>query len=76
LIAAGRKTPVRESTVTATVGLLDLGDGRFSLAVTLDAYLPGLDQTSADELMQATHQVCPYSNSTRGNIDVTLTATV
>jgi osmotically inducible protein OsmC len=67
---------VRESTVTATVSLLDLGDGRFSLAVSLDANLPGLDQESADELMQATHQVCPYSNSTRGNIEVILTATV
>jgi organic hydroperoxide reductase OsmC/OhrA len=44
--------------------------------VSLAAHLPGLDQASADELMQATHQVCPYSNSTRGNVEVTLTATV
>ena len=76
LIAAERKTPVRDSTVTATVSLLALGDGRFSLAVALVAHLPGLDQAGADELMQATHQVCPYSNSTRGNIEVSLTATV
>ena len=76
LIAAERKTPVRESTVNATVSLLAIGDGRFSLAVAHAARLPGLDQVTADELVQATHQVCPYSNSTRGNIEVTLTASV
>jgi organic hydroperoxide reductase OsmC/OhrA len=49
---------------------------RRRLAVSLAAYLPGLDQATADELVQATHQVCPYLNSTRGNIEVTLTASV
>lgn len=76
LIAAERKTPVPGSTVAATVSLLTIGEGRFSLAVALAAHLPGLAQAYADELMQATHQVCPYSNATRGNIEVTLTATV
>jgi osmotically inducible protein OsmC len=76
LIAAQQKTPVTGSTVAAEVSLLALEGGRFSLKVGLTAHLPGLDQEIADRLMQSTHQVCPYSNSTRGNIEVTLTATV
>jgi len=77
LIAAQRKLRLADSTVSATVGLLAIEDGRFSLEVALSAYLPGLTQAEADELVQATHQVCPYSNATRGNIEaVTITATV
>jgi Ohr subfamily peroxiredoxin len=76
LIAAGQKTPVTDSTVTAEVSLLSLDDGRFTLAVGLTAHLPGLEQATADQLIQDTHRVCPYSNSTRGNIEVTLKATV
>ena len=76
LIAAERKLRVGDSTVNATVGLLAIEGGRFSLEVGLSAHLPGLTQAEADELVQATHQVCPYSNATRGNIQVTLEATV
>jgi Ohr subfamily peroxiredoxin len=76
LIAAGRKTPVTDSTVTATVSLLSIGDGRFGLQVALDAHLPGFEQAAAEDLVAATHQVCPYSNATRGNVEVTLTTTV
>jgi lipoyl-dependent peroxiredoxin len=76
LIAAGQKTSATGSTVTAEVSLLAIEEGRFTLAVGLTAHLPGLDQATADQLMQDTHRVCPYSNSTRGNIEVTLKATV
>ncbi|WP_042421070.1 organic hydroperoxide resistance protein [Streptacidiphilus anmyonensis] len=76
MIAAEQKTPVTGSTVTAEVALLAVEDGRFTLAVALTAHLPGLDQAVADQLVQATHRVCPYSNSTRGNIEVSLKATV
>jgi Ohr subfamily peroxiredoxin len=77
LIAAQRKLKLgADTTVASTVGLLALEDGRFTLEVGLSAHLPGLAQTEADELVAATHQVCPYSNSTRGNIEVTLEATV
>lgn len=76
VIAAGRKAVLAGSTVTSTVGLLARGDGGFTLAVTLSAHLPGLDQATAEQLVQATHQVCPYSNATRGNIEVTLETTV
>ena len=42
----------------------------------LIGYLPGLEQSAAEELMEKAHQVCPYSKATRGNIDVKLSAKV
>jgi organic hydroperoxide reductase OsmC/OhrA len=55
--------------------LLPTGDGGFKLAVTLDVVLPSvIDPAVAIELVRAGHRICPYSNATRGNIDVTLTA--
>jgi lipoyl-dependent peroxiredoxin len=76
LIAAGNRTPVTGSTVTAEVSLLAIGDGRYTLAVGLTAHLPGLDEATADQLVRDTHRVCPYSNATRGNIEVPLKTTV
>jgi osmotically inducible protein OsmC len=76
LIAGQQKLKLGESTVRSTVSLVTLDNGGFSLEVTLSAHLPGLDQATADQLLQTTHQVCPYSNATRGNIPVTLEATV
>ncbi|MDH6127287.1 organic hydroperoxide resistance protein [Kitasatospora sp. GP82] len=77
LIAGEQKLKLTGSTITSTVSLLALDEGkRFSLAVKLSAYLPGLDQATADQLVETTHQVCPYSNATRGNVDVVLEATV
>ncbi|TDU05644.1 Ohr subfamily peroxiredoxin [Streptomyces sp. 846.5] len=76
LIAGQQGLKVPGSTVTSQVSLLNLDEKGFTLAVTLTAHLPGLDQATADKLVETTHQVCPYSNATRGNIDVTLTATV
>ncbi|MGH3764115.1 MAG: organic hydroperoxide resistance protein [Pseudonocardiaceae bacterium] len=61
--------------IDAKVMLLPTGDGGFKLAVTLDVVLPSVsDPAAAIELVRAGHRVCPYSNATRGNIDVTLTA--
>ncbi|GAX49941.1 organic hydroperoxide resistance protein [Streptomyces olivochromogenes] len=76
LIAAQQDVKVPGSTVTSTVSLLSKEDGGFTLAVKLSVHLPGVEQTTADRLVQTTHQVCPYSNATRGNIDVILEATV
>ncbi|WP_410631509.1 organic hydroperoxide resistance protein [Amycolatopsis sp. cmx-4-83] len=76
VIAREEKVAVAGSTVTSTVSLLALDTGGFTLAVGLAVHLPGLDQVTADKLVAATHQVCPYSNATRGNIDVALTTTV
>ena len=44
----------------------------FQLQATVEAEIPGVDETTARALLDAAHQVCPYSNATRGNIDVTL----
>ena len=62
-----------EVTIDSAVSLLPSGDGGFKLAVTLDVALPSVvDRGKAAQLVSGAHQVCPYSNATRGNIDVTL----
>ncbi len=57
-------------TAAVTFGPIDHG---FGLAVALKASLPGLDKDVAEKLVEKAHQVCPYSNATRDNIEVTLT---
>ena len=49
------------------------GDKGFSVDVALEIHLPGMDHAAAEKLVQEAHEVCPYSNATRNNIDVTLT---
>ncbi len=49
-----------------------LGDGGFGLKADLVVYAPKLDRATAQSLVEAAHKVCPYSNATRGNIDVSL----
>jgi lipoyl-dependent peroxiredoxin len=72
-VARRRKLEIGEVTISSSVGLLPTGDGGFKLTVALDvAMLSGVDQQVAAELVHAAHQVCPYSNATRGNIDVKL----
>ena len=73
LIAARAKVDVSESAVTAKVGIGPDGAGGFGLAVELEAELPDVERSVAEDLVAQAHQVCPYSNATRGNIDVTLT---
>ncbi|HET7315189.1 organic hydroperoxide resistance protein [Salinisphaera sp.] len=57
--------------VTGQVGIGPSGE-TFGIEVTLDISLPGMDPETAKALVDKAHQVCPYSNATRGNIDVTL----
>ena len=57
--------------VDASVDLGKVGAG-YGIAVRLAISLPGMDRAAAQALVDAAHQVCPYSNATRGNIDVTL----
>ena len=64
---------VEGATVTAHVDIGALGQGRFGLGVRLEVAVPALDQAAAEELAAKAHERCPYSNATRGNIDVTLT---
>lgn len=56
-------------------GLVGIGptNGGFGIQVELRISLPGMDEDQANQLIEQAHQVCPYSNATRGNIDVTLT---
>ena len=61
--------------VMANVGLEANGQGGFSLTVALDVTIIGVDQEAAELIVAETHQVCPYSNAIRGNIDVSTTVT-
>ena len=69
------KQDLGEVAIDSKVSLLPTEERGFKLAVELDVTLPGLDdEAAAVEAVKAAHQVCPYSNATRGNIDVKLTA--
>ena len=72
-IAGQQKLPLKGAAVTAHVELHPRAEGGFKLAVALDAETQGLDQAAAETLVAAAHQVCPYSNAVRGNVDVAIT---
>ncbi len=74
-VARDAKANAADSAVGALVGIGPSGTGGFGLAVTLEISLPHLPRAEALALTEKAHQVCPYSNATRGNIDVTLTVT-
>ncbi|ERJ19480.1 Organic hydroperoxide resistance protein [Salinisphaera shabanensis E1L3A] len=65
----------QDLSVTGEVGIGPSGEA-FGIEVTLNISLPGMDKDQADKLVEAAHQVCPYSNATRGNIDVALNVEV
>ena len=72
---AGKKTGQVKVRAQVSVGPFDAGQGEgFTLRVELDVTIPEQDQKSAEELVAAAHRACPYSNATRGNIEVKLTA--
>jgi osmotically inducible protein OsmC len=71
-IAAREKLDATGSEVTAKVGLGKRDEGGYGLAVELDVHVPGIPRSAAEELAAKAHQVCPYSNATRGNVEVTL----
>jgi Ohr subfamily peroxiredoxin len=73
VVASRAKVDVAESAVTAKVGIGADGQGGFGLKVDLEAELPDVERSVAEDLVAQAHQVCPYSNATRGNIEVTLT---
>jgi len=73
-VVAGRdKLDVSGTEVSASVGIGTIEGGGFGLAVELDVHAPALDRPTAESLVAKAHEVCPYSNATMGNIDVTLT---
>lgn len=75
MIARQEKADVSDSAVGARVGIGPTDGGGFGLTVTLEVTLPNLPREKALELTEKAHQVCPYSNATRGNVDVTLEVT-
>ncbi len=73
VVARQTKADISGSTVTARVGFGKTPAGGFGLTVELIAHIPAVDAATAKELLEKAHQVCPYSNATRDNIQVTLT---
>jgi Ohr subfamily peroxiredoxin len=67
----GPKVPA-DASVTSTVGIGPRSAGGFGLDIELDISLPGVPHADAEALVEKAHQVCPYSNATRGNVDVRL----
>lgn len=61
-----------DTQVTAEVGIGPREDKGFGLAIALKIHMPNVDKADAEALVEEAHQVCPYSNATRGNIDVQL----
>lgn len=74
VVARRQKLEVGDASLASKVHLITREDRSFGLAVELDASLPGLGDDAAVDLVRAAHAVCPYSNATRGNVEVTLTA--
>lgn len=75
VVARRARAEVGDVAIDSAVSLSPNGSGGFVLGVGLDVTLPGIeDQATAVDLVRQAHEVCPYSNATRGNIDVALTA--
>ena len=73
MVARQAKADLGDSSVGAKVGIGPLDGGGFGLAVELEVVIPDMEHDAAQKLADQAHQVCPYSNATRGNIDVTVT---
>ena len=76
LKVAGQQLKVKvpnDVKVTAKVGIGPNAEGGFGITADLTVDLPGVDREQAQQLVEAAHQICPYSNATRGNVDVGLT---
>ena len=68
-----RLTVPADTRVTATVGIGPRSEGGFGITAALRVELPGLDRAEAERLARTAHEICPYSNATRNNLDVDLT---
>jgi Ohr subfamily peroxiredoxin len=69
------KIKTGETSVNAKISIGEIENGGFGLAAELVVNIPKVSLEQAQELVEQAHQVCPYSNATRGNIEVKLTAT-
>lgn len=75
LVIKKEKSEAGETSVKAKVSIGQNDKGGFGLAVELEVNVAAVSQEQAQELVEKAHQVCPYSNATRGNIEVKLTVT-
>ena len=72
VVAGQKKIPMpADTSIDSSVGIGPIPGG-FGIEVDMDIKLPGMDRAQAEALVEAAHQVCPYSNATRNNIDVRL----
>lgn len=72
LVARRQHVDASSSVINSKVGIGPNGEGGFALEVELHVSIPGLDKATAEKIVAQAHEVCPYSNATRGNIPVTL----
>ena len=72
-VASAQKITLTDTAITVDVGIGQLPSGGFGLSVEIEAELPGLSQEQGKAVLEAAHQLCPYSNATRGNVEVQLT---
>lgn len=73
-VARRQKVELQGTSIASQVSLSTTEHRGFRLGVTLDVTLPGIEEARAVELVAAAHAVCPYSDATRGNIDIVVTA--
>ena len=73
-VAGTQKIAVHDVSIDSSVDFGPLANGAkgFGIAVTMVVHVPGVDREQAEKLVHEAHEVCPYSNATRGNIDVNL----
>ena len=71
-VASRQKITLTDTAITVDVGIGPNGAGGFGLTVAIEVEAPSVDAATAQQLIEAAHQVCPYSNATRGNVDVKL----
>lgn len=74
--ARREKLDLKSASVEVEIGMGQDEKGEYSLSANIVASMSGIDQTTADTLVQEAHKKCPYSNATRGNIDVTVSARI
>jgi lipoyl-dependent peroxiredoxin len=73
LVAGADGVDATDSEVVADVSLGAQPNGAFGLSIALEVSIPGTDRDTAEKVVARAHEVCPYSNATRGNIEVVLT---
>jgi osmotically inducible protein OsmC len=74
VVAERKKAEAGDVQIDSKVSLITTEERGYGIAAELHVVLPSVDDALAVELVRAAHEVCPYSNATRGNVEVTLTA--